>query len=92
MRFHKIRSSEMFESPAHEDNGVSIGDVGVYYVEDLGDYLQRHAQPCNMIINNNEKRELFDLLCKIGDLGSPDQITLKPGLRTDRMYISCMYL
>jgi hypothetical protein len=86
--FKLLSSSEIFESPVHEDNGVSIGDTQSYLCSATASAALNKARPAGTPFKaaSFTNRKWFDKFCKHADHNSPEYVSFSKGLRTNRWY------
>lgn len=83
--FKLVRSSEMYESSAHEDNGVSIGDTEVYLASHVvSNYIVAEGLGAKFVANSHRHSTLFWKFCRHTDTG-PEYVSFKRGA-SGRMY------
>ena len=90
--FKLVRTSDIYESAMHEDNGVSIGGLSVYLLSKTATKALMDARPAGKkftaTIGRNEKW-LDKFIKHTGE--TPEQITFAPG-KSGRWYAQAMHL
>ena len=86
--FKLIRTDDMFESPAHEDNGVSIGDTQLFLCSATASAALNKARPAghSFVANNSSNVKWFKKFIRHADHNYPEFVKFARGLKTDRWY------
>ena len=87
--FKLIRTSEIFESPAHEDNGVAIGDTQVFLCSATASRALTKARPRGTAFTADASRNVkwFKKFMHHADHNSPEFVRFARGVsKYDRWY------
>jgi len=87
--FLLISSSEIFESPAHEDNGVAIGDTQVFLLSKTAAAALNKARPAGTPFTASWQQNVkwFTKFTEHADHNSPEYVRFARGTKhTDRWY------
>jgi hypothetical protein len=90
--FIEVRSEPMYESPAHEENGLSIGDCKIFRLSAALSAELSEQKPAGRSFQSNASRDArWFHIAETATQSAPEQVTFKRGLKSDRWYASALY-